>query len=1516
MALQGSVGKDNLNISFRLQKKAQFFNVSNDDFQNTSSNIVASASCHGLVFAGSTNPELIVSLLKDLEAANAEVTPPLRKVPLPSRTIHIATNCDSSILAVAVKLNGVPHIQLYSVASFLTPNIQKINEFRLSNDNSDAIQLCWNPVLNSTLAVCTESGLLNVFTLKESGFTFYGIDPNLKAKCCCWSPKGKQIVVGFTNGMLKQFTPELKIAKTIECPAGVIMAGSFDTITIQWLSTFQFAVAFLEHKQGSRPIFHIINAPKGAPPQYISYNDVCYTSSETRPSKIYIQHIMQWNILIVASANAIDISFLRITQTGDLPIWSQEFPNDAYPAELPLTPNTSETFPMSLELDIGCTGRLLQEDMSSYPVMPMLHIMSTYGVLCSFYILNTTPEYVDICSPPRPLNPATLSLFQVPQLSSTTPDQFQKNEILKTPVKADAMFTKPIGHSTPTVPKIMPMTTSNMNLPILAAAPIVATTTPKLNISSVFQNVTAPAINLTSSLAMTTTTAPPPPPATTTSVYKPPSALITLPQTMQIQPQVNLQQKPDINVSAHVSTAEDDQIYNRMIQDEIQAFELELKSVMERSRSLKTNIGTREESAEMRKNLEALEELNKEATENIGSLRNDVQLTRLGLTEMFSMFYEAQAKLDQATNEKSLFMNSNQIQDRKTKRAVERLMKEVSQCEMHIQIAVQLMNAQWGDYQDAIKKNKKNRMHNPNLEELYQTLTKQQEIIYRQNDKLNLLKSKLGLRDNFTKQSPSSSTLNPSFEALSDSMISMSIADQVQSETEKLTVKKIKNLRNLLANREVVVIKPKRPELLGLNSEIIQEKKLKAMKVLKERKMAEQKPVKVENKSQDKNPIKVQTSTNIENKNQFMFGTNVKKSEEKTSTSTPTFGFSSTQLVSNVEKKEEPPKFFASPLINTETENTKPQSTISSTNVAVSATFSIPLSNKVAAQKPQKNLSTTFTLKGNSSEESKDETPVVTFKAPVATPQPVPSFMSNTSMAGASKGFSFASKPFEIQNTSSPALPTSNPLSTTSIFGGTGKPLTSSGISSGFSLNLSTDSTKPKILQPTVEPFKTVQNSPQNFSFSALASTIGSSSDNGAKSSGSDSLLSVIQSNNKPNETTSASNTSSNNICSPEIEKKVVAQSPPANIFGGSSPKTESKSIFSSASFGSALSNPLQTSTFETQVSTSSTTSTISNVGTTSSSSDSTASIFGSLSLAKPETTKPAAATSPPSGLFSSLVKPDQSVFSQVTSTTSTTSSAPPFGFFSNAATTQSSNIFGSASPKVTQPGNIFGGAAAQPASSGGIFGSVEVPSTQANVLGQQKSLFGSIESASPSTGSLFSQSSFSSPSTTQSSSIFGAANSATTSAFGDGSIFGGNQSSNQSLFSGSALGRGQSGGSIFGGTPAVAAPSPFGSSSVFGGSSAFGGGLSSNNTQSAFGASSSVFGQQAPTFGGQATFGSPKGNIFGQQASPTQSNNLFEQLGSQESGNLFGSLAQNTQQVQNPPPQSGFSGSAFSSWR
>ena len=75
-------------------------------------------------------------------------------------------------------------------------------------------------------------------------------------------------------------------------------------------------------------------------------------------------------------------------------------------------------------------------------------------------------------------------------------------------------------------------------------------------------------------------------------------------------------------------------------------------------------------------------------------------------------------------------------------------------------------------------------------------------------------------------------------ESLTDSLISLSMADQVQLESAKLTDKKLRFLRELLKDRKTVLIKPNRPDRVDLNSEIIIEKKTQILNRMKKAKEA------------------------------------------------------------------------------------------------------------------------------------------------------------------------------------------------------------------------------------------------------------------------------------------------------------------------------------------------------------------------------------------------------------------------------------------------------------------------------------------------------------------------------------------------------------------------------------------------------------------------------------------------------------------------------------------------------
>ena len=75
------------------------------------------------------------------------------------------------------------------------------------------------------------------------------------------------------------------------------------------------------------------------------------------------------------------------------------------------------------------------------------------------------------------------------------------------------------------------------------------------------------------------------------------------------------------------------------------------------------------------------------------------------------------------------------------------------------------------------------------------------------------------------------------------------MADQVHHETSKLTNQKLHDLKNMLKERQTIVIKPNRPDRIDLNSEIIIEKKAQILNRMKK--------VKVTSANKSAVPVKV-----------------------------------------------------------------------------------------------------------------------------------------------------------------------------------------------------------------------------------------------------------------------------------------------------------------------------------------------------------------------------------------------------------------------------------------------------------------------------------------------------------------------------------------------------------------------------------------------------------------------------------------------------------------------------------
>lgn len=85
----------------------------------------------------------------------------------------------------------------------------------------------------------------------------------------------------------------------------------------------------------------------------------------------------------------------------------------------------------------------------------------------------------------------------------------------------------------------------------------------------------------------------------------------------------------------------------KLIKEEIDTFDEEFRSALNRSRNIQISTGGKDELSKLIKSIDEMQEITVEATESTESIKADVQSLRLTLYEMLAMQAEAQSKVDE-----------------------------------------------------------------------------------------------------------------------------------------------------------------------------------------------------------------------------------------------------------------------------------------------------------------------------------------------------------------------------------------------------------------------------------------------------------------------------------------------------------------------------------------------------------------------------------------------------------------------------------------------------------------------------------------------------------------------------------------------------------------------------------------------------------------------------------------------------------------------------------------------------
>lgn len=374
-------------------------------FSNPSNTITASNK-HGLLIVGTPTGFQIINFAQFVspnanQFVNENTDYPRREYNINAQPSHISLNCDETLLSIAHQhTDNSPFVRIYKMASLTNQSKNKVIKIPMGPPGTCITDFSWNPVIPDLLAVCVSNGCLCLYSHDDTGKKLNMLPPDKQVSCVSWSPKGKQLLAGDKYGNIVQYKPDLKEPQKVVPPPKDLFPNQCSIVNVVWLSVYQYGVIYVNN-QSFETHFSIVNAPKGGPVRYVSYDEICFNSGTVRPHQFYLLHVPAWNILIISSANSTEVSVLSLLD--DKISWEQWLQEDSTRLDLPIDKNRSETYPVGVTLAYCSQLKIKWGENKFLEPMPTLSIVSNDGLVLLFHVINITPNAGQLCTPATPL---------------------------------------------------------------------------------------------------------------------------------------------------------------------------------------------------------------------------------------------------------------------------------------------------------------------------------------------------------------------------------------------------------------------------------------------------------------------------------------------------------------------------------------------------------------------------------------------------------------------------------------------------------------------------------------------------------------------------------------------------------------------------------------------------------------------------------------------------------------------------------------------------------------------------------------------------------------------------------------------------------------------------------------------------------------------------------------------------------------------------------------------------------
>ena len=637
------------------------------------------------------------------------------EISLPGPVCHVGVSCDGLTVSVVVRLGQFLSCLLYDLRGLLSSPPDKPLSCTELNTTSSSVQmsgLVWNPALPDMFCISWRDGSLALYTVTPAGQTdCLTLPPATGVRAMDWSPRGKQLVVIKENCELVQYKPDLSVPKypklqEMKKLPGPSKAGS-SGVSVCWLSTHEFLVG-VSQDGGETLGCWLVTGSKAGPVTHVDYDDPCY-STGGKGGSFQCHNISDWGVVAVASSTSIELGVLGLNSPP--PGYTQWILEDNARAEIPLNKN-EECYPVGLAMDLTAAEPTPVGE-SLGPASPLLYLLSSSGLLCPYYCVNTRPGAGPLSCP-----------------RETPPGGQRPGSVI---LPASAPVQPAITQPPPPVVPVKPLPVPALAQPPPAAKPFnfssPATSTPvpdKVNpVKFSFLSESKPAAPAASKAEEKQ--APPGQAVSKTLFVSEQSSTFPLSKSSSSSSQ-------DSNPVSEVTNSK----INAAIDEEFEAFEAELAKLRKSMASLKCEVGSEEDKVTICSGVEQCNKFCRDIIETTKCQSSEIFALRPSILETFSWLEEAVARDKSEVEHKYQQLVRARPLDPRSQRMMDNLRSQLFYCEQQVEEVGTVLDSQWDQHVTKLKRNLRGERSTV-LEELSAAVVNNHKILDRQGDRVEEL---------------------------------------------------------------------------------------------------------------------------------------------------------------------------------------------------------------------------------------------------------------------------------------------------------------------------------------------------------------------------------------------------------------------------------------------------------------------------------------------------------------------------------------------------------------------------------------------------------------------------------------------------------------------------------------------------------------------------------------------------------------------------------------------------------